>query len=261
MLELNTKTTIKRSTTDASDRAKQLVIEKYTNSDIAYCRSTLIKLKEIISLEAKLRHHHIKVIERESLEAIRPKIYTCTTGGANDLHTVFSLLTEPAWLPVIKPQHPTAFETYLSRHHLITWYEACNKKMCQILFDRQIKLLQSGASIICFPELTPSQNPQTISKLNIDYADLVKETEALIIPIGIVETTKEASTNIFVTIGHPLASTSLKTNNRENIITMISEELENLKKTCYEEAHKTEHELKFSKPSSRHLLIKRKCRK
>lgn len=262
MSELNTENISKKPFIDVTDTSSSIIDAKSTNTktndDIAYRRSILRKLKKIIYLETKLHPHTIKITENESLKTIRPKIYTCTTGGPNDLYTAFSLIKEPAWLPVAKPKKPTDFEKYLAHHHYITWYEASNDNMRQTLFDRQIKILQSGANIICFPELIPSPTPITISKLNLDYANLVVYSEAVIVPIGIVETIEQDSSIIYVTVGSTYDLTSLKKQNRETIIANITEKLKNLKRNSYEAAQKSNQTINYQAPSPRHLLIKRK---
>ncbi len=197
-------------------------------SDIGVRKITYKWLKMLVLLEKLIGNHHVKVIKDESVEVDRPKLYTFTTGGNNDLKTVFSLIKNPAWLPVMKTQYHGDFETFLYRSHFVTWYDENDQKLKKALMDRQRKVLLNGGSLICFPEKEVNGVLGT-GEINREYADIVVHTNPVIIPVALQEYTTGKGTTCYVNIGRNLDLHNLKEEYMEEVLIIMSEELKRLK--------------------------------
>lgn len=198
-------------------------------SDIAVRKITYKWLKILVSLEKMMGNHKVKVIKDESEEVERPKLYTFTTGGDNDLKTVFSLIKNPAWLPVMKPQFHGDFETFLYRSHLVTWYDENDYKLKRALMNRQRRTLLNGESLICFPE--KEVNGVTGNgDLNSEYAYIVAHTNPVIIPVALQEyKNTNGTTTCYANIGRNLDLHNLGEKYEEETLIIMREELKRLK--------------------------------
>lgn len=161
----------------------------------------------IIKIDRLLAKEGLEVINDDRIKTDKPKIFTCTHIGGNDIQRTFEAIKDPAYLFLGDPKgvYRDVSGLLLYLNGMIA-LETSDKEDRRIAKIRSIELLNNGGNLLIYPEgaWNITQN-LPVMKLYDGASSMALETGADIIPVAI----EQYENNFFVSIGENILTSQL----------------------------------------------------
>ena len=212
-------------------------VEKYQNkkeTKVPWWRTpihyVLIGVLIIIRLFFKRK---VIVISDKRKKTKRPVIYACTHIGAHDVESAFEAIKVPCYLFM-----GDAREIYRTADGIMLWlngvifFDTVDKQDRYIAKERSISLLQSGGSLLIYPEgaWNITEN-EIVMPLYAGTAEMAIKSGAEIVPMAI----ERYGERYMVAIGENLSTESLEILNKYELTNRLRDELIDLKWLIWEQ--------------------------
>lgn len=161
----------------------------------------------IIKIDRLLAKEGLEIINDDRIKTDKPKIFTCTHIGGNDIQRTFEAIKDPAYLFLGDPKgvYRDVSGLLLYLNGMIA-LETSDKEDRRIAKIRSIELLNNGGNLLIYPEgaWNITQN-LPVMKLYDGASSMALETGADIIPVAI----EQYENNFFVSIGENILTSQL----------------------------------------------------